>query len=75
MTLVPEKKKLFETWLLGFNLSHPTQAKVKFPTPREGLTSQIPNSQGTENSKMPKVCLGTGDGKVSIWLVHNEAYQ
>lgn len=70
MTSVPEKKNCLKPDTYGFNLSHPTQAKVKFPTSREGLTSRIPHSQGTENSKMPKVCLGTGDGKVSIWLVH-----
>ena len=43
------------TCTFGSN-SPPHPGKVKFPTPRDGLSDQIPDSPGKVNIQMPGVC-------------------
>ena len=52
----------------------PHPGKGRIPHLREGLTSQIPHSPGTENSQMPEVYSEEGGGgrgvEVSVWSTH-----
>ena len=62
------KKQSFETWHFWFNFPHPTQAKVKFPTP---WAQKVVKCQW-----FARVWEGGGGGvggnvEVSIWLAHN----
>ena len=55
------EKKSFENWLFRFNFRHPTQAKVKFPTPQAQTIVKCLRFAGRG---------GGGDVEVSIWSAH-----